>query len=153
MKQANKLLSVLLALCLIAGLLPWTAMPARAEEERGKPMQDISAVAAGDTVWFGERDGKALAWRVLSPADEKKLSSDEGRVLLISRDMLGSLAFDEDGSDAWAGSDAQEWCEDLYKNWPGAAEKAAAPPDFSSVHQKIALDPRRFFVVCARHGR
>ncbi len=30
MKQANKLLSVLLALCLIAGLLPWTAMPARA---------------------------------------------------------------------------------------------------------------------------
>ncbi|MBE7003590.1 MAG: hypothetical protein E7425_04790 [Ruminococcaceae bacterium] len=29
-KQTSKLLSVLLALCLIAGLLPWTAMPARA---------------------------------------------------------------------------------------------------------------------------
>ena len=118
--------SILLCCALALSLLPWTATPARAEEERGKPMQDISAVAAGDTVWFGERDGKALAWRVLSPAHEKKLSSDEGRVLLISKALLeDSIQFDKNGSDAWAGSDAQEWCEDLYKNWPGAAEKAA----------------------------
>ena len=57
MKQTNKLLSVLLALCLITGLLPWTVLPARADGDgtADSPWQigttghesEVTAVLAG----------------------------------------------------------------------------------------------------------
>ena len=139
MKNRKKLLSALLAFAMVLSLLPWSALPARAESvelpaESGKQATSwngLYGVEPGDTVYMGKKNGGSpIAWRVLSlPGDNELPVSDEAHALLISKYHITWWWFSNGESSAWAGSDAQGYCWKFYNKsdviaW-NDAEKAA----------------------------
>ncbi len=86
--HTQKPLSILLTLCMIVGLLPAAAIPARADAPTGPVGNslDVSAVETSDTVWFGKNNDDPIAWRVLSPkGDTTNAVSGSDDVLAISK--------------------------------------------------------------------
>ncbi|MBQ9459129.1 MAG: hypothetical protein IJU66_04270 [Oscillospiraceae bacterium] len=123
----KRLLSTILTLCMALTLLPWAAIPARAEEPERDIMLGTGGIATGDFVYFGNTGGsnEQRQWRVLSPAADTKLPvSGEGNILLLSSLARDAINFDET-STAWAGSDAQAWCKNFYANNFSDPEKTA----------------------------
>ncbi len=133
----KRLGSVLLTLSLLLALVPTFggnagAVPGNAAEN--------NAIRAGDTVWFGKKIDRPIAWRVLSAADDHRLPvSGDGSVLLISKYVLGSTQFsvysnDNSANNVWADSGeyggAKYWCEKFYDNWPDGSEKDAITATF-----------------------
>ncbi len=159
----KRLGSILLAFALTLSLLPWGALPARAEDDAPTGFKfGMDAVKDGDFVYFGKLGSKTPPWRVLSAAGEKLSTtsenltpvSGEGQVLLLSQYVLGKTKFD-DNSNAWAGSEAQKWCEDFYNNadvWQ-SAEKAAITATSASGgsveydYTEPALNAEHFFFL------
>lgn len=106
----KRALSALLALCMTLALLPWAAVPARAEvtTQRKAFMLGASGIATGDTVYFGQQGStnSDRYWRVLFSADESN------RILLLSIGTKDTTSFGT--SNTWAGSAAQKWCERFF---------------------------------------
>ena len=72
----KRLGSILLACVMVLTLLPWSALPARAEgEKQAQPAHanGLYGVAPGDTVYFAKNKKGALAWRALSLSDDETL--------------------------------------------------------------------------------
>ena len=174
MKKANKLFSILFTLCVIAGLAPCAAIPARAEgEAQAQPASwnGMYGVAPGDMVYLGTgNEGWGIAWRVLSlPGDETLPVSDAGQALLISAYAQGKSEFGS--STAWANSTAQAWCASYDTDNPSGltdAEKAAIvqttveetsgysflDPQYSAYKKfgPASLSEERFFLLSAEEA-
>ena len=132
MKQNRRLLSVLVAICLIAGLVPMTAFAANSTY--GPAVIAGSSINKFDTVHFADND-----WIVLD--SDENIVGDAGMVLL-SKDVIGdTFAYQKSGKAAtWAGSDAKVWCAQ-YLGERTAGEK--------SVMQSItkAADAQEYFAT------
>ena len=124
----KSVLSILLALTFALSHVSVVPVTALAE---GTPaiILDSSTISAGSAIWFGSLEGSPISWRVLSGGNDAKLPvSGKGEMLLISKSILGTTVFNENGSDGshWSGSKAQEWCQTFYSNWAaGSIERAA----------------------------
>ncbi|MBE7004369.1 MAG: hypothetical protein E7425_08825 [Ruminococcaceae bacterium] len=140
----KKLGGILLSLALLLSLAPTLggnagAVPGNAAES--------SAVRNGDTVWFGKKNDRPIAWRVLSAADDHTLPvSGIGSVLLISKYVLGTTRFSV--NNVWADSGeyggAKYWCEKFYDNWPDGPEKDAITATFVTEAEDYRYTSKEF---------
>ena len=124
MRAKRMILSLLLAVCLIAGLLPATALAAGT----GKALQKGAACISGyngsyNYIYYGTWDGSPMKWRVLSTSGNGGTydkSPSNGVLFLLSEKLLGtagssmgSVYFNKNNQFFWQGSDAQGWCKDF----------------------------------------
>lgn len=137
MKPKSKLLSLLLAICLVAGLMPTAALAAGTDT--GKAIQLVDSGTAAnidgydstdgyDYIYYGTWNGSPIKWRVL---DDQTNTGGAG-LFLLSDALLGSgtwggVYFDNTSpySNTWQGSDAQTWCQDFYSDNFSAGEQGA----------------------------
>ena len=124
----RKITSILLAFVLALTLMP----TAWATEGRSNILLGTSGLegAGVDHIYFGTYIGEPVEWRVL---DTSTNIGSEGLFLLSDavqcRTTQDYIAFDDD-SNAWQGSDAQNWCKAFYNG-----ESAA----FSTLEQAAVL--------------
>ena len=133
MKPKSKILSLLLAICLVVGLMPTAALAA----DGGKTiMPGTSGIkdptAEGSTyytpnsyIYFGKNGETPIKWRVLD-ADKANDSSTDGMFLLSEYLLASGVQFeaawnsdDNDGQtnpNEWQNSDAQVWCKNFASN-------------------------------------
>lgn len=136
MKQKNKILSLLLAICLAVGLMPTAAFAAGGDKTIMLGTSGIKdPTAAGNTyktyytpnsyIYFGKNGSTPIKWRVLD-ADKANDNSTDG-MFLLSEYLLASgikfkAAWDTDDNDGqtnpneWQHSDAQNWCKTFASN-------------------------------------
>ena len=128
MRVKNRLLSLLLSACLIAGLLPATALASGTGKALQKGAACISGYNSGwDYIYYGTWDGSPMEWRVLSTTgnggtyqDANGGNPSNGVLFLLSEKLLGTAGssmggvyFDKNDRFFWQGSDAQGWCKDF----------------------------------------
>lgn len=126
MKPKRKILSLLLVICLVAGLLPTTAFALDGDKTIMLGTSGISGYDSTngyDYIYFGNwntSDSSApsgpIKWRVL----DDQTNTGETGLFLLSDVLLGTGAdggvyFDKTSpmSETWQGSDAQSWCKDF----------------------------------------
>ena len=140
MKPKSKLLSLLLTICLVAGLMP-TAVFA-AGTDTGKAIQLGTSGIAGydsaagyDYIYFGSWTAQdtyttsgPIKWRVL----DDQTNTGETGLFLLSDGLLGTgyyggVYFDNTSpySNTWQGSDAQAWCNTFASSNLDSRELAA----------------------------
>ena len=140
MKPKSKLLSLLLAICLVAGLMP-TAVFA-AGTDTGKAIQlgtsgisGYDSAAGYDYIYFGNWTAQdtyttsgPIKWRVL----DDRTNTGETGLFLLSDGLLGTgyyggVYFDNTSpySNTWQGSDAQAWCNTFASSNLDSRELAA----------------------------
>lgn len=92
-------------------------------------MMGLDGINKNESIYFGtQTDASMRMWVVLSPVgDASSTASDADHLLLISSQLRDAIAYDTDTSrkNAWAGSNAQNWCTSFYNNWPDSVEKSA----------------------------
>ena len=121
MKPKSKLLSLLLAICLVAGLMPTAAFAADGDKTIMLGTSGIKdPTAEGSTyytpnsyIYFGMNGETPIKWRVLD-ADKANDNSTNG-MFLLSEYLLENTKF-HDSSNAWQGSTAQNWCKTFASN-------------------------------------
>ena len=138
MKPKRRIISFLLAICLVAGLMPTAAFAAGTDT--GKAIQlgtsgisdptstkDNSGTyyTPSDYVYFGVNGSDPIKWRVLD-ADKTNDGTTSGMFLLSEYLLASGVAFemriygsDNDGQavpNEWQHSDAQNWCNIFAKN-------------------------------------
>lgn len=133
MKPKGKILSLLLVICLVAGLVPTAAFAAGAENDKAIQLVDSGTAAnisgkQADNIYFGTWEEKPIKWRVL--ADQTNIG--ESGLFLLSDALLGTgsyggVYFDNSGNDsnAWQNSTAQEWCGTFYNGNFSEGEQGA----------------------------
>ncbi len=99
MKQKKRILSFLLAVCLIAGFLPATYVAAETT------VQIVENIGDGQFLYYGENK-----WLVL---DGDADNNGEAGMFLLSADVAASdIQFEDSGlTNVWDGSDAKAWAE------------------------------------------
>lgn len=122
MKPKGKILSLLLAICLVVGIMPTAAFAANNDKAIQLGASNISGYDSTngyDYIYYGEWDNSPIKWRVL---DEQTNTQNEG-LFLLSDVLLGTgtdggVYFDNSGSDSnvWQNSTAQTWCKNFYSN-------------------------------------
>ena len=129
MQPKKKAISLLLAICLVVGLLPTTVFAA----DTGKSIQLGASGIEGynngyDYIYMGSYNSSPVKWRVL---DDQTNTRTTG-LFLLSEDLLGSgsyggVYFDSTSpySNAWQGSDAQAWCNTFESSNLDSRELAA----------------------------
>ena len=138
MKLKNKVISLLLVFCLVAGFMPATAFAAGT----GKAIQLGASNISGydstsdsyDYIYMGNYNDNPIKWRVLD-ADKANDGSPNGMFLLSEYLLASGVQFeaartedDEDGQtnpNEWQHSDAQQWCTNFYSNHFSAGEQGA----------------------------
>lgn len=109
MKPKRRILSLLLILCLAAGLIPTTAFAA----DDGKAialgtgdLQENANETNAATIYFGQNDAEQPgAWRVIG-YNGNGVASTTGNMTLLAADNMGLVKFDNDGaSNVYADSD------------------------------------------------
>ena len=125
MKPKSKILSLLLAICLVVGLLPTTVFAAG---DTGKAIQlGTSGIKDPTTkndgggkyytpnsyIYFGKAGSAPIKWRVLD-ANADNTGSANG-MFLLSEHLLGNTRF-HGNSNVWQGSTAQSWCNTFVDN-------------------------------------
>ena len=122
MKPKSKLLSLLLAICLVVGIMPTAAFAANNDKAIQLGASNISGYDSTngyDYIYYGEWDNSPIKWRVL---DEQTNTQNEGLFLLsdvlLGTGTYGGVYFDNSGSDSnvWQNSTAQTWCKNFYSN-------------------------------------
>ena len=124
MKPKRKILSLLLVICLVAGLMPTTVFAADGDKAIMLGTSGIKdPTETTDTegkyytpnsyIYFGVNGSEPIQWRVLD-ADKANNGTTSG-MFLLSEYLLGDTQFD-DSSNVWQGSDAQKWCTDFASN-------------------------------------
>lgn len=131
MKPKSKLLSLLLAICLVVGLMPTTAFAADGDKTIMLGTSGISGYDGTngyDYIYYGTWNGSPIKWRVL---DDQTNTGSTG-LFLLSDVLLGSgdfggVYFDNSSpySNVWQGSDAQTWCENFYSSNFSTGEQSA----------------------------
>lgn len=134
MKPKRRILSLLLAICLVVGIMPTAAFAANNDKAIQLGASNISGYDSTngyDYIYYGEWDNSPIKWRVL---DEQTNTQNEG-LFLLSDVLLGTgtdggVYFDNSGSDSnvWQNSTAQTWCKNFYSN------------NFSSKEQNAVLE-------------
>ena len=140
MKPKRKILSLLLVICLVAGLMP-TAVFA-AGTDTGKAIQlgtsgisGYDSAAGYDYIYFGNWTAQdtyttsgPIKWRVL----DDQTNTGETGLFLLSDGLLGTgksggVYFDNTSpfSNTWQGSDAQAWCNTFASSNLDSRELAA----------------------------
>lgn len=134
MKPKGKILSLLLAICLVAGLLPTVSFaadgdktimwgtsgiqnPAEITDTKGKYYTPNSYI------YFGVYESAPIKWRVLD-ADKANDNSTDGMFLLSEYLLARAVSFDKDGRpnegqtnpNEYQHSDAQAWCKTFATN-------------------------------------
>ena len=132
MKPKSRILSLLLAICLVVGLMPTTAFAAEGDKTIMLGTSGIKdPTAEGNTyytpnsyIYYGKNGETSIKWRVLD-ADKANDNSTDG-MFLLSEYLLENTQF-HDSSNAWQGSTAQAWCETFASNTSNfsAAEQSA----------------------------
>lgn len=144
MKPKRKILSLLLAICLVAGLMPTAALAADGDKTIMLGTSGIKdPTAEGSTyytpnsyIYFGMNGETPIKWRVLD-ADKANDNRTDG-MFLLSEYLLASgvqfeAAWNSDDGDGqtnpneWQHSDAQVWCKTFASNTSNfsAAEQSA----------------------------
>ena len=138
MKPKGKILSLLLVICLVAGLMPTTVFAANS----GKAIQLGTSGIAGydsaagyDYIYFGSWTAQdtyttsgPIKWRVL---DDQTNTGADGLFLLsdglFGTGYYGGVYFDNTSpySNTWQGSDAQAWCNTFASSNLDSRELAA----------------------------
>ena len=138
MKPKSRILSLLLAICLVVGLMPTTAFAAEGDKTIMLGTSGISGYDGTngyDYIYYGNWSAPdnhttsgPIKWRVL---DDQTNTGGAG-LFLLSDVLLGSgtdggVYFDESSprSNAWQGSDAQTWCENFYSSKFSTGEQSA----------------------------
>ena len=138
MKPKRKLLSLLLAICLVAGLMPTAALAADGDKTIMPGTSGISGYDGTngyDYIYYGNWSAPdnyttsgPIKWRVL---DDQTNTGGTG-LFLLSDVLLGSgtrggVYFDKSSrnSNAWQGSDAQTWCTTFYSDNFSTGEQGA----------------------------
>ena len=116
----KRIMALACAVALLLTLSVFRGKPAMAD---GEPdiVLGTGKLAKWAYVYFGGK-GETVpldnAWRVLQ--------TGSGKVMLIYAQTMDQIAFRSSGTgNAWAGSNAQTWCKNLYADWAFPAEKAA----------------------------
>ena len=120
--KPKRIISLLLAICLVAGLMPTVAFATGSDKAIMLGASNISGYDSTngyDYIYYGEWDNSPIKWRVL---DEHTNTQNEG-LFLLSDVLLGTgtdggVYFDNSGSDSnvWQNSTAQTWCKNFYSN-------------------------------------
>ena len=128
--KPKRIISFLLAICLVAGLLPTTAFALDGDKTIMLGTNGISGfdTAKGSTgydyIYFGSWTAQdtyttsgPIKWRVL----DDETNTGETGLFLLSDGLLGTgeyggVYFNNPSSsgNTWQGSDAQEWCNTFY---------------------------------------
>ena len=136
--KPKRIISFLLAICLVAGLMPTVAFATGSDKAIMLDTGNISgydSTNSYDYIYFGSwtaQDTYAttgpIKWRVL---DDRTNTGGAG-LFLLSDVLLGSgtdggVYFDESSprSNAWQDSDAQTWCENFYSSKFSTGEQSA----------------------------
>ena len=131
MKPKSRILSLLLAICLVVGLMPTTAFAAEGDKTIMLGTNGISGYDSTngyDYIYYGEWDNSPIKWRVL---DEQTNIQNEGLFLLsdvlLGTGTSGGVYFGSTSpySNAWQGSDAQTWCATFYSSNFSTGEQSA----------------------------
>ena len=138
--KPKRIISFLLAICLVVGLMPTAAFAAGTDT--GKAIQlgtsgisGYDSAAGYDYIYFGNwtaPDGNTISgpikWRVL----DDKTNTGESGLFLLSDSLLGSgtyggVYFDKSGnnSNVYQNSTAQAWCINLYGSSFSEGEQSA----------------------------
>lgn len=147
--KPKRIISFLLAICLVAGLMPTAAFAAGTDT--GKAIQlGASGISdptstqnssgtyytPSDYVYFGVKDSDPIKWRVLD-ADKTNDGTTSGMFLLseylLDSDVVFESAWNSNDNDGqsnpneWQHSDAQNWCSTFATNTDvfSTAEQAA----------------------------
>ena len=133
MKPKRRIISFLLAICLVAGLMPTAAFAAGTDT--GNAIQLGTSGISGydstngyDYIYYSTWDSSAIKWRVL----DTKTNTGESGLFLLSDALLrtgssGGVYFDNSGKDsnAWQNSTAKEWCGTFYNSNFSEGEQGA----------------------------
>lgn len=131
MKPKRRILSLLLAICLVVGIMPTAAFAANNDKAIQLGASNISGYDSTngyDYIYYGEWDNSPIKWRVL---DEQTNTQNEGLFLLsdvlLGTGTYGGVYFGSTSpySNAWQGSDAQDWCETFYSDSLTTQEQSA----------------------------
>ena len=138
MKPKSKLLSLLLAICLVAGLMPTAAFAAEGDKTIMLGTSGISgydSTKGYDYIYYGNWSAPdnyttsgPIKWRVL---DDQTNTGGTGLFLLtdtlLGSGTYGGVYFDKSSrnSNAWQGSDAQTWCQDFCSSNFSTGEQSA----------------------------
>lgn len=131
MKPKSRILSLLLAICLVVGLMPTAAFAANNDKAIQLGASNISGYDSTngyDYIYYGEWDNSPIKWRVL---DEQTNTQNEGLFLLsdvlLGTGTWGGVYFDSTSpyGNAWQGSDAQDWCKTFYSDSLTTQEQSA----------------------------
>ena len=133
MKPKRRIISFLLAICLVAGLMPTAAFAAGTDTGKAIQLVDSGTAAnisggQADNIYFGKWAGNPIKWRVL---DDQTNTGGSGLFLLsdalLGTGSSGGVYFDNSGnkSAAWQNSTAQKWCETFYNDNFSAGEQGA----------------------------
>ncbi|MDD3361165.1 MAG: hypothetical protein PHW34_05770 [Hespellia sp.] len=115
----KRILSLLLAVAMVLGIVPFNSVVANAEDTTTKNMElGTSGVADKDFVYFGNYNGEDIKWKVLD-ADADNTGAAQG-MFLLSEYLLeqNNKPFDAEGianegqtnPNEWQHSDAQGRC-------------------------------------------
>lgn len=133
MKPKRRIISFLLAICLVAGLMPTAAFAAGTDTGKAIQLVDSGTAAnisggQADNIYFGKWAGNPIKWRVL---DDQTNTGGSGLFLLsdvlLGTGSSGDVYFNNSGnkSAAWQNSTAQKWCETFYNDKFSAGEQGA----------------------------
>ena len=138
MKPKSKLLSLLLAICLVVGLMPTAALAAEGDKTIMLGTSGISgydSTKGYDYIYYGNWSAPdnyttsgPIKWRVL----DDQTNTGETGLFLLSDGLLGTgyyggVYFDNTSpySNTWQGSDAQAWCNTFASSNLDSRELAA----------------------------
>ena len=133
MKPKRRIISFLLAICLVVGLMPTAAFAAGTDTEKAIQLVDNGTAAnisggQADNIYFGKWAGNPIKWRVL---DDQTNTGGSGLFLLsdalLGTGSSGGVYFDNsvNKSAAWQNSTAQKWCETFYNGKFSEGEQGA----------------------------
>ena len=133
MKPKRRIISFLLAICLVAGLMPTAAFAAGTDTGKAIQLVDSGTAAnisggQADNIYFGKWAGNPIKWRVL---DDQTNTGGSGLFLLsdvlLGTGSSGDVYFNNSGnkSAAWQNSTAQKWCETFYNDNFSEGEQGA----------------------------
>ena len=154
MKLNRRLLSLIVAVCLLVGLLPAVLAVEDAAELTYGPSVGIGAapLQAGQTVTYGNGQ-----WLVLD--NHATTTGSDGIAVIADNLIEANIAFNKGGLDnSWANSDAKVWLGDYASSAFSAAELAAimdttkaeaAGTYFDIAWGKDALDNEKVFFLSA----
>lgn len=119
--KPKRIISLVLAICLVAGLMPTVALASGTDTGKAIQLVDRGTAASisgydntdgYDYIYYGTWNGSPIKWRVL----DDQTNTGENGLFLLSDVLLGTDVFFDNTdpfSNAWQGSTAQAWCKDF----------------------------------------